>query len=127
MSADSHHNSSLLVHFHDLQGQYPKHIIDAFTRANSGPFTYAIATSLGALSHVDLRGLTEWPTNTLSDRAFRNQFLCATMQHIKDHPYQTAFLVNGIILMMNPFTMVGFGPLGPVPGEYLPSVCVVID
>ena len=117
MSADFHHNSSLPVHFRDLQGQNPKHIIDAFTRANSGPVANAIATSLGALSHVDLRGLIERLINTLSDRAFRNQFLRAITQHIKDHPYQTAFLVVGIILMMNPLAMAGFGSLGPVAGE----------
>jgi len=121
MSADSHHNSSLLVHFRALQGQNPKHIIDAFTRANSSPVTNAIATYLGALSHVDLRALTKRLINTFSDRAFR------ITQHIKDHTYQTAFLVNGIILMINPFTMAGFGSLGPVAGEYLPSVCVVTD
>jgi hypothetical protein len=127
MCADSYHNSSLLVHFLDLQGQNLNHIIDAFTRANSGPVTNAIATSLGALSDIDLRGLTERFTNTLSDHTFRNQFLCAITQHIKNNPYQTAFSVSGIILMMNPLTMAGFGSLGPVAGEYLPSVCVVID
>ncbi|KAF8242547.1 hypothetical protein K440DRAFT_590710 [Wilcoxina mikolae CBS 423.85] len=123
MTDDSHRNdsdndySSLPVYFRDLRGQNPQHIIDAFTQANSGPITNAIATSLGALSHIDLRALTERLINTLSDREFRDQFLRAITQHIKNHPYQTAFLVVGVILLMNPLAIIGFGSLGPVAGS----------
>jgi hypothetical protein len=125
MADDSHHNDSdsLPVYFRDLRGQNPQHIIDAFSRANPGPVTNAITASLGALSHMELRSLIERLISTLSDSEFRNQFLRAITQHIRNHPYQTAFIVVGVILLMNPLALVGFGSLGPVAGEYLPSVC----
>jgi hypothetical protein len=40
--------------------------------------------------------------------------------YVKAHPYQTAFILLGILLIINPLALAGFGALGPVAGRTHP-------
>lgn len=73
---------------------------------------------LKAMKVDELKSLIQKLMNTLTDTAFQKKMLLALGEHIKNHPYHTAFLVVGIVLLCNPLAMAGFGALGPVAGKF---------
>jgi hypothetical protein len=57
--------------------------------------------------------------NQITNVVFRNRIMRLLGQYIKDHPYQTAFFIVGLVLVINPLALAGFGALGPVAGMSL--------
>jgi hypothetical protein len=105
--------------FRNLRNQNTQNVVDTFIGNNSGPTTTAISTFLTAMNSQGLRDLVDRLINTLRDSVFRSRLFNALKDHIKNHPWQTAFFVVGIILMINPLAVVGFGSLGPIAGKLL--------
>jgi di/tricarboxylate transporter len=115
--SSSKSGQELSPHFRDLRACNPEAIINAYTAANPGPLTAAIRATLGTLSHIDIRAMIRKIIDTITDADFRRQFLEAIKVWIETHPWHTAFLIVGIVLLANPLAIAGFGALGPVAGR----------
>jgi len=101
---------------HVLRNHDPSEVVSAFLRTNPGGLAVSTSVALQAMSHPALKGLVGRIIATLADAAFRKAFHDAIKHHIVNHPWQTAFLISGVVLMANPLAAAGFGALGPVAG-----------
>jgi hypothetical protein len=92
---------------HDLLGRINGIGAEAFNFSSvvrNNPATTAIL--------IGLRKMTE----TIKDPEFWKAVYHALKNHVKEHPWQCAFLIIAIVLMCNPIGLAGFGALGPVAG-----------
>jgi hypothetical protein len=103
--------------FRNLTNQNIQSVVDTFIRNNPGQITTAISNVLTAMNNQGLRDLVDRLIKTITDNVFRSRLMNALKFHIENHPWQTAFFVVGIILIINPLAVVGFGSLGPTAGK----------
>jgi len=101
---------------HVLRNHDPSEVVSAFLRTNPGDLAVSTSVTLQAMSHPALKGLVDRIIATLTDATFRKEFYDAIKHHMDSHPWQTAFLIIGVVLMVNPLATAGFGALGPVAG-----------
>jgi hypothetical protein len=73
---------------------------------------------LSELRKFNLRDLFNKLIATATDPEFYRALFRAVINHIKAHPYQTIFIVVGLVLILNPVGLAGFGALGPVAGTF---------
>ncbi|TFK64032.1 hypothetical protein BDN72DRAFT_846986 [Pluteus cervinus] len=64
-----------------------------------------------------LNQLTTGLISTLTDRQFYMHLYTIVEEHVRAHPWATASLVAGLIMVCNPIAMMGFGQIGPVAGS----------
>ncbi|KAF8149952.1 hypothetical protein B0H34DRAFT_731840 [Crassisporium funariophilum] len=108
-----YHMSSLPPYFLALRNSNVKDIVNnATTEA-----TIALKRALALISTIELQNTVKQLIGTIADQRFAAEFMHAIKEHIVNHPFETAFLVIGIVLMCNPVARVGFGSFGPVAGS----------
>ncbi|RPA74171.1 hypothetical protein BJ508DRAFT_313134 [Ascobolus immersus RN42] len=81
-------------------------------RINANGLMFALICRL-----VDANGFIHTLLHRFADAVFRDSFLLRMARYIKEHPYQAAFMVAGIVLSANPLALAGFGTLGPIAGS----------
>ena len=115
--------------FNDLQNQDIHSLVDTFIQSNAGqPLVGAVVSLLGKIAaKTDLQRLINELLSTLTDPQIYNGLLNALKAHIEVHPWSTAFLVIGIVLLCNPLAMgrLDFGSLDPVAGKSMDFVLLL--
>lgn len=93
--------------------------IVANSMPGNGNFADSLITpSLAGMSATSLENLVLRLISTLTDTVFRSKLLRILRRYIREHPYVVAFSVVGLILLLNPIALAGFGALGPIAGKY---------
>jgi hypothetical protein len=85
-------------------------------------FATAVASFMSASrsrrpTSTDLQRLVNQLGGTLTDPRFYRRLLDTMWAWVKAHPWQTAGIVVGLILIINPVALAGFGASGPVAGK----------
>jgi hypothetical protein len=108
----------------DLQNQDIHVLVSTFIQSNPGqPLVRAVVSLLDKIAaKVDLQRLINQLLAKLTDHQFYNGLFNALKAHVEAHPWPTAFLIVGIVLLCNPLTMAGFGSLGPIAGKSMDFV-----
>jgi len=103
----------------DLQNQDIHVLVSTFIQSNPGqPLVRAVVSLLDKIAaKVDLQRLINQLLAKLTDHQFYNGLFNALKAHVEAHPWPTAFLIVGIVLLCNPLTMAGFRSLGPIAGS----------
>ncbi|KIM83487.1 hypothetical protein PILCRDRAFT_819102 [Piloderma croceum F 1598] len=106
---------------HDLQNQDIHALVSTFIQSNADqPLVGAVVSlldTIAAKAAADLQRLINQLLSKLTDRQFYDGLFNALKAHVEAHPWPTAFLIVGIVLLCNPLAMAGFGSLGPVAGS----------
>jgi len=76
-----------------------------------------LATSASELLPI-LQQVVDKVISTVKDPEFYRAVFYAIINHVKEHPYQTAFIIIALVLILNPIGLAGFGALGPVAGKF---------
>ena len=110
--------SPLARTLNDLQNQDIHALVSTVIQSNADqPLVRAVVSLLDKIAaKADLQRLIKQLLSTLTDRQLYNGLFDALKAHIEAHPWSTAFLIIGIVLLCNPLAMAGFGSLGPVAG-----------
>ena len=95
----------------------PRFDYHAFTRAVLNLVPLSTQQALRVIPHLEMQTLSRKLLELVKDATIRNKILKALERSITDHPWNTAFIVVGVVLMINPLNILGFGALGPVAGE----------
>lgn len=83
-----------------------------------GEMVSEIKNILKAMNVDQLKSLTKGLIATLPDTVSQKNLLLALNEHIKNHLFNTAFFVVGIVLLRNPLALAGFGALGPAAVKF---------
>ncbi|TFK64035.1 hypothetical protein BDN72DRAFT_846989 [Pluteus cervinus] len=114
-------SSTLPPIFQNIRNADINGLVLAFIKSNKdNPVVMAVVSLLNAIQAKFLPDLTRFTAeliSTLSDRQFYLNLYRAIEDHIRTHPWATAFFVIGVIMMCNPIAAIGFGQMGPVAGS----------
>ena len=119
---NGNHSPTVSRALNDLRNLNIPALVTSFIQSNLGqPLVRAVVSLLDRIATADLQRLINQLLSTLTDRQFYLELVNILEAWIEAHPWATAFLIIGVILMVNPLTMAGFGSLGPVAGKFMGS------
>ena len=120
---DASNQSSTISHDLDnLKNQDIDTPVTTFIQSNlDHPLVRAVVSLLDKIAKADLQRFISQLVSTLTDPQLHIGLVDALKAHIEAHPWATAFFIIGVILMVNPLAMAGFGSLGPVAGKIMVS------
>ncbi|KAF8242548.1 hypothetical protein K440DRAFT_664674 [Wilcoxina mikolae CBS 423.85] len=71
----------------------------------------------GQNSILSIRKLFDKLIATATDPEFYRALFHVVINHVKEHPWQAGIITVGLVLILNPIGLAGFGALGPVAGS----------